>query len=77
LFIRKQIYDVLTLATKVATSAWWIQETKVSLDRRKVMWKLVAPNVFDEKPTHFLMETHVNYFIYTHILQYVLVLFLL
>jgi hypothetical protein len=57
LSIRKQRYDVLTLATKATTFTWWTQERKVSLDRRKVMWKHITPNVFDEKPTHFLMET--------------------
>lgn len=25
-------------------------------------WKLKTPNVFDEKPTHFLMEIHVSFF---------------
>ncbi len=71
-FVCKQICDVLTPTTKAPILAWWTQETKVSLDRRKVMWKRIAPNVFDEKPTHFLMETQRSYFICTHILQYVL-----
>jgi hypothetical protein len=34
LSIRKKGYDALSLATKVATIAWWIQETKMSLNRR-------------------------------------------
>jgi hypothetical protein len=29
----------------------------MSLDKKKVAWKHVATDVFDEKPTHFLMET--------------------
>jgi hypothetical protein len=72
LSIRKWRYDVLTLATKATTLAWWTQETRVSLDRRKVTWKRIAPNVFDEKLIHFLMETLGSYFICIHILQYVL-----
>jgi hypothetical protein len=57
LFVRKQRYDALTLATKATTLAWWIQETRVNPNRRKVTWKCITPNVFDEKSTHFVMET--------------------
>jgi hypothetical protein len=76
LSIKKSRYDALTPATKATALAWWIEEIRVSPNRRKVTWKRIAPNVFNEKPTHFLMETQVNYFICIHILQYFLVLLL-
>jgi hypothetical protein len=53
LSIRRKGYDVLSLATKVATIVWWIQETKMSPNRRKVTRNHVVANVFVRSPPNF------------------------
>jgi hypothetical protein len=38
---------------------WWVIESRVSNDKSEVTRKWLEVGVYDEKPTHFLMETQV------------------
>jgi hypothetical protein len=38
---------------------WWITQTWVSPNKFNVIKKRLEIGVYDEKPTHFLLETHV------------------
>jgi hypothetical protein len=48
-----------TINVKNAVIAWWAFETRVSLNKADVMRNHLEVGVYDDKPTHFLMETQV------------------
>jgi hypothetical protein len=57
--IHKGKSDILFPQAKVNGEFWWFSKTCVGLDR-KVARKKLGPHVYDEKPTHYCMETQVN-----------------
>jgi hypothetical protein len=59
LLVTKCMIDGCTTDVKIATIAWWAFETCVSPNKVDVMRKCLEARVYNEKPTHFLMETQV------------------
>jgi hypothetical protein len=59
LSVRKRKIDGFTIDVKNVAIAWWASETRVSLNKDDVMRKRLEAEVYDEKPTHFLMEIQV------------------
>ncbi len=58
LFVRKKrIDELLKLLKEVVIDWYWTFETYVSPNKNDVTCKRLEPMVYDEKPTHFLMET--------------------
>jgi hypothetical protein len=56
---RKKRTNGCTNEDKVAAIAWWASKTCVSPNKRDVTRQHIEASVYDEKPTHYLMETHV------------------
>jgi hypothetical protein len=48
--------DGCTIDVKNDAIAWWASKTCVSLNKVDVMIKHLEVGLYDEKPTHFLME---------------------
>jgi hypothetical protein len=69
LSIRKHKIDGCTIDVKNVAIAWWAFDTHVSPNKDDVMKKCLEAGVYDEKPTHFLMETQV---MYTNTLSFIL-----
>jgi hypothetical protein len=59
LTIRRTRTDGVGEAVKEVVIMWWIQETRVSPNRKQVARRRIAAGVYDEKPLHFLMEPQV------------------
>jgi hypothetical protein len=59
LSVRKRKIDGCTIDVKNVAIAWWASETLVSPNKDDVMRKCLEDGMYDEKPTHFLMETQV------------------
>ena len=59
LSVRKKRSDGLTEYVKAVVILWWAQNTRVSPNRKEIARKRTGPGEWDEKPTHFLMETQV------------------
>jgi hypothetical protein len=47
-------------AVKEVVIMWWIQETRVSPNRKQVARRRIVAGVYNEKPLHFLMEPQVR-----------------
>lgn len=62
LSIRKKRLDTLSAATKAAVLLWWLGETRMSPNRKEVVRKRLEAFVYDEKPTQYLMETQVSFY---------------
>ena len=56
--------DGMGEAVKDVVIMWWIQETRVSPNRKQVAHLRIAVGVYDEKPLHFLMEAQVSHFVF-------------
>jgi hypothetical protein len=59
LLVRKRKIDDCTIDVKNVAIAWWASETRVSHNKDDVTRKCLETGMYDEKPTHFLMETQV------------------
>jgi hypothetical protein len=59
LLVRKIKSNGKIIDVKNAAIAWWAFETHVSLNKAHVMKKCLEAKVYDEKPTHFLMDIQV------------------
>jgi hypothetical protein len=72
--LRKKRSDDFLPSTRNVIMNWWVVETQVSLNKSDVTFKRLEAGIFDEKPTHFLMDTKVWNFItyFTHILKHTL-----
>jgi hypothetical protein len=57
-FQRKRI-DGCTNEDKDVTIAWWACEIRVNPNKRDVTRQRIEVGIYDEKPTHYLMETNV------------------
>jgi len=57
LTLRKKISDGILPSTRNVIVNWWATKTPVSLNKSDVICKRLEVGIFDEKPTHFLMET--------------------
>jgi len=42
---------MLAPKTKVTVLSWWALETHMNPDRKEVVRKILAPKVYEEKPT--------------------------
>lgn len=62
---KKRTYGLHELLKKVVLE-WWTLEPLMSHGQNDVTHKQLEPMVYDEKPTHFLMESQV---IEAHILK--------
>jgi hypothetical protein len=62
LSIRRTRIDGMGEAVKDVVIMWWIQETRVSPNRKQVARLRIAARVYDEKPLYFLMEAQVSHF---------------
>ncbi len=67
LSVKKCKIDGCTIDVK--NVAWWTFQTHVSPNKNDVMRKCLEARVYDEKPTHFLMETQV---MHTNTLSFIL-----
>jgi hypothetical protein len=56
LFMRKKRTDGLLGLVKEVVIGLWVVETRINLNKSKVTCKGLEAMVYDEKPTHFLME---------------------
>jgi hypothetical protein len=59
LSVRKCKIDGCTIDVKNVAIAWWASKTRVRFNKDDVTKKCLEVGVYDEKPTHFLMETQV------------------
>jgi hypothetical protein len=59
LSLRKKIANIF-LVTRNAVVQWWTKETRVSSNKNEATKKRLGPDIYDEKTTHFLMETQVH-----------------
>jgi hypothetical protein len=57
LFIRRKKTNGLLDLLREVIIDWWTSKTRVSPNKIDVMFKRLEAMVYDEKPTHFLMET--------------------
>ncbi len=55
--------NVLSPQTKAIILSWWMSETRINPNWKEVVRKWLMPHKYDEKPTHYLMETQVWTFI--------------
>lgn len=60
LSVRRKRMDGMTAETKNAVLTWWVSESRVSPNKKDVTRKRIGPGVYDEKPTHYLLETQVK-----------------
>jgi hypothetical protein len=72
--LRKKRSDDFFPSTRNVIMNWWVAKTQVSLNKSDVTLKRLEARIYDEKPTHFLMDTKVWSFITysTHILKHTL-----
>jgi hypothetical protein len=59
LSIKNRRNDGYIVGAKIVALAWWAFETQMSPNKADVIKKHFDTGVWDEKPTHYLMETHV------------------
>jgi hypothetical protein len=59
LSIRNHKIDGCTIDVKNVAIAWWASKIRVSPNKDDVMRKCLEVGVYDEKPTHFLMEIQI------------------
>jgi hypothetical protein len=59
LSICKRRFNGLALQTKAIFLSCWIFETCMSLNQKEVVRKIIAPRVYDEKPTQYFTESQV------------------
>jgi hypothetical protein len=59
LSVRKKKTNNLSLVIRNLVLKWWAKEICINLNKTGVIRKKMKPNIFDEKSTHFLMETQV------------------
>jgi hypothetical protein len=57
--MREKKPDGISIHMRNVALQWWVSETRVSPKKSNVIKKRLEVGVFDEKPTHFLMETQV------------------
>ena len=62
LSIRRTRVDGVGDMVKDVVIMWWVQEMRVSPNRKQVARFRIAAGVYDEKPLHFLMEAQVSHF---------------
>jgi hypothetical protein len=55
LYIIKRIIDGCTIVAKIV--GWWVFKTQVNPNKANVTTQHLEARVWDEKPTHYLMET--------------------
>ena len=60
LSVRRKRMDGMIAEVKNAVLTWWVSETRVSPNKKDVTRKRIGPGLYDEKPTHYLMETQVR-----------------
>jgi hypothetical protein len=60
LTIRCTRTDGMEEPVKEVVILWWIQETRVSPNRKQVARRRIVVGVYDEKPLHFLIEPQVR-----------------
>jgi len=60
LSVRRKKMDGMTAKVKNVVLTWWVSETRVSPNKKDVTRKRIGPGVYDERPTHYLMETQVK-----------------
>jgi hypothetical protein len=61
--LRKKRSDGILPSTKNVIVNWWAVKNRVSPNKSDVTCKRLEVGIFDEKPTHFLMETYLWSFI--------------
>jgi hypothetical protein len=59
LSIRRKRTDGCTNVAKTTALTWWASETRVNPNKANVTTKCLEAGMWDEKPTHYLMETQV------------------
>jgi hypothetical protein len=59
LFVKNKISNGLNMSIKNVVLQWWISKTRVNPNKFDVTNKRLETTIFDEKPTHFLMQTQV------------------
>jgi len=58
--IHKGKSNILFPQAKANGEPWWFSRTCMSPNQKEVVRKKLGPHVYDEKPTHYCMETQVN-----------------
>jgi hypothetical protein len=56
--------NVLCPMTKVTLLSWWSSKTRMSLNRKEVTKKLLAPHIHDIRPTQYLLKMQVFIVLY-------------
>jgi len=59
LYVKNKMSNGLNMSIKNVVLQWWISKMQVSPNKFDVTNKRLETSVYDEKPTHFLMETQV------------------
>jgi hypothetical protein len=67
--IRRKRTNRLPDLLREAVIDWWTFETCVSPNKSDVMFKILEAMVYDEKPTHFLMEI-TQVWIFKHLFRF-------
>jgi len=57
LTLKKKRSDGILPSTRNVIVDWWAAKTRISPNKNDVICKKLEVGIFDEKPTHFLMET--------------------
>jgi hypothetical protein len=57
LTLKKKRSDGILPSTRNVIVDWWAAKTRISPNKNDVICKKLKVGIFDEKPTHFLMET--------------------
>lgn len=64
LSVRKKREDGIPQVVRVLVLKWWAENTRVSPNRKDVTRKRIGSAEFDDKPTHYLMESQVCKFVF-------------
>ncbi len=49
------------VVTKTMATLWWASQTRINLNKKYVTRRHIEVVVYDEKPTHYLLETQVRF----------------
>jgi hypothetical protein len=70
LSVKRKWIDSLSDVIKKVIIDWWTYETRVNPNKKDVTHKKIAASVFDEHPTHHLMETQVHNYVILNLIQF-------
>jgi len=53
------IFDTVKVVARIGVTTWWMEESRVSPNRKDIRRKRLGRNVYDMCPTHLLIETQI------------------